>query len=42
MEIRPTDLHERCPLFIGSTELVEKAEEFLAQQEPAPAPLPTH
>jgi fructose-1,6-bisphosphatase I len=33
MEIEPTDLHERCPLFIGSTELVEKAEAFLAQEQ---------
>lgn len=35
MEIEPRDLHERCPLFIGSTELVEKAEAFLAQETAA-------
>jgi len=28
LEIEPHDLHERCPLFIGSTKLVEKAEEL--------------
>ncbi|WP_022822912.1 class 1 fructose-bisphosphatase [Hymenobacter norwichensis] len=33
MELRPEDMHARCPLFIGSKELVEKAEEFLAQEE---------
>ncbi|GGF10125.1 class 1 fructose-bisphosphatase [Hymenobacter cavernae] len=32
MEIEPTGLHDRCPLFIGSKELVEKAEEFLAAE----------
>jgi len=29
MELVPTELHERCPLFIGSPEMVDKAEEFL-------------
>ncbi|TGD80614.1 class 1 fructose-bisphosphatase [Hymenobacter wooponensis] len=32
MEIEPKEMHERCPLFIGSPELVEKAEEFLARE----------
>ena len=32
MEIEPQDMHDRCPLFIGSTELVNKAEEFLAKE----------
>lgn len=32
VEIEPTNLHERCPIFIGSKELVEKAEEFLAPE----------
>jgi len=32
MEIEPTGLHDRCPLFVGSKELVEKAEEFLAAE----------
>jgi fructose-1,6-bisphosphatase I len=30
MEIVPTSLHERTPLFIGTTEYVELAERFLA------------
>ena len=34
MDIVPTDLHQRCPLYIGSAELVEKAESFL-NAEPA-------
>lgn len=29
MDIEPTDLHQRTPLFIGSKRLVEKAEAFL-------------
>ncbi|WP_276498095.1 class 1 fructose-bisphosphatase [Pontibacter litorisediminis] len=29
MELTPTELHQRCPLFIGSPEMVDKAEEFL-------------
>jgi len=29
MEIEPTELHQRSPLFIGSTEMVNKAESFL-------------
>ncbi|TPE40597.1 class 1 fructose-bisphosphatase [Pontibacter mangrovi] len=29
MELVPTELHQRCPLFIGSTEMVEKVEEYL-------------
>ena len=32
MEIEPTELHQRCPLFIGSAEMVEKAEEFLQKE----------
>ncbi|QIX63195.1 class 1 fructose-bisphosphatase [Hymenobacter lutimineralis] len=32
MELQPQSLHERCPFFIGSTELVEKAEEFMARE----------
>lgn len=32
LDIQPTALHERCPFFIGSTELVEKAEEYLAAE----------
>lgn len=29
MEMQPTELHQRCPLFIGSTEMVDKVEEYL-------------
>ena len=29
LEIQPTELHERTAIFIGSKNLVEKAEEFL-------------
>ncbi len=36
LEIEPKTCHERCPIFIGSKELVEQAEAFIAQQE-APA-----
>lgn len=32
MEMQPTDLHERCPLVIGSTEMVEQVEEFLKSE----------
>lgn len=32
MEIEPTGLHDRCPLIIGSKDLVEKAEEFIAAE----------
>ena len=38
MEIEPKTLHERCPLFIGSKELVEQAEQFIARYA-APTPL---
>ncbi|WP_181256389.1 class 1 fructose-bisphosphatase [Zobellella taiwanensis] len=31
MEIKPTSLHQRTPYFIGSTRMVDKAEEFMAQ-----------
>ena len=33
MEIEPTTHHERCPVFIGSKELVEKAEELLMAEK---------
>jgi len=29
MEVEPTELHQRVPYFVGSKEMVEKAEEFL-------------
>ena len=28
MEIEPTSLHQRCPLYIGSNKMIEKAESF--------------
>jgi fructose-1,6-bisphosphatase I len=33
LEIQPTELHQRTPLFIGNRELVEKAEEFIARYD---------
>ncbi len=33
MEIEPTSLHQRTPVYIGSTEYVDLAEEFLSQEE---------
>lgn len=32
MEIEPTELHQRCPLYIGSKDMVEKAESFIMAQ----------
>ena len=37
LEIQPKSLHQRVPIFIGSTEMVEKAEEFLAKYAVLPA-----
>lgn len=34
LEIKPSELHERCPIFIGNTEMVEQVEQMLAS-EPA-------
>jgi fructose-1,6-bisphosphatase I len=33
LDIKPEDLHQRTPLFIGNRELVEKAEEFIAKYD---------
>ena len=33
LEIEPTELHQRVPFFCGSTEMVEKAEEFMRNAE---------
>jgi len=41
LEITPQSLHERCPFFIGSTELVDKAEEFMAAELASAAPAAT-
>ena len=38
MEIEPSTHHERCPFFIGSKELVEKAEELLLAEKAAEEP----
>ncbi|MBK0402093.1 class 1 fructose-bisphosphatase [Adhaeribacter sp. BT258] len=35
MEIEPTSLHQRCPLVIGSAEMVDKVKEVLTQAEAA-------
>jgi len=32
MEIEPTELHQRVPYFVGNTEMVEKAEEFIGKE----------
>lgn len=32
MEIEPTELHQRCPLIIGSPEMVDKVEEFIKSE----------
>ncbi|MDX1523534.1 MAG: class 1 fructose-bisphosphatase, partial [Anaerolineae bacterium] len=33
MDIQPTTLHQRTPLFVGNRELVEKAEEYVAKYD---------
>ena len=33
LDLIPTSLHQRCPLFIGSKEMVEKAESFLVREK---------
>lgn len=33
MEIQPTELHQRVPFFCGSSKMVEKAEEFMRNEE---------
>jgi len=33
LEIQPTELHQRVPAFIGSPELVERAEDFLVEDQ---------
>ena len=32
MEIEPTELHQRCPLVIGSSEMVDKVESFMKSE----------
>jgi fructose-1,6-bisphosphatase I len=36
LSIKPTHLHQRTPLFIGSKNMVEKAEAFMAEYSPVP------
>lgn len=31
LEIEPTDIHQRCPLFVGSTQMVEEAMDYLRE-----------
>ena len=33
LDIEPTELHQRCPIFIGSKNMVNKAMEFASQRE---------
>jgi fructose-1,6-bisphosphatase I len=33
LDIQPTELHQRTPAFLGNTELVEKAEEFIEKYD---------
>lgn len=33
LDIQPIELHQRCPLFIGSAKMVEEAEGYLLQKE---------
>ncbi|NLG72117.1 MAG: class 1 fructose-bisphosphatase [Chloroflexi bacterium] len=34
LDIQPESLHQRCPLFIGNKDLVEKAEEMIQRYDP--------
>jgi fructose-1,6-bisphosphatase I len=34
LEIQPTSLHQRTPLFVGSENMVKKAMEFMAEHSP--------
>ena len=34
LDIQPKELHERMPLFVGPTHMVEKAEEFMQKFSP--------
>jgi fructose-1,6-bisphosphatase I len=33
LDVSPTSLHQRIPLFIGDRQLVEKAEQFIMQEQ---------
>mgnify|MGYP000111695645 CR=1 FL=1 len=32
MEIQPTELHQRVPYYVGSVDMVDKVEEFIAAE----------
>lgn len=34
LDVQPVELHQRTPLFVGNTELVKKAEEFITRYDP--------
>lgn len=38
LELKPTELHQRTPLFIGSSNMVDKAEQFMREYSPEKAP----
>jgi len=33
LDVKPTSLHQRTPVFVGNRELVEKAEELIAKYD---------
>ncbi len=41
LDIKPTALHERSPIFVGPVDMVEKAEEFMQANSPDSNPLKT-
>jgi fructose-1,6-bisphosphatase I len=34
LDIKPTELHQRVPIVLGSTQMVEKVEELIRQHDP--------
>lgn len=42
LEMKPQELHQRTPLFIGSADMVDKTEEFMRKYSPEKAPQPLH
>lgn len=41
MDVQPTDLHQRTPLYIGNRSLVNEAERFLQEEQPVDDLLPS-
>ncbi|MDW8392615.1 MAG: class 1 fructose-bisphosphatase [Chitinophagales bacterium] len=37
LDLQPTELHQRCPVFLGSSQMVDKVEEFIVQARQANA-----